>query len=148
MKHRLMYSAGIVCLIVGLSVMGVLVKAVAGSGGHLGRSVPPVTAAQGAAVTAVQINGNFSGQVSLGAVATGVYSDNLTVAGNQPNLTFNPLDQAATITAYIVQVAKGDLPHGSVGYQTIFAAGLTLFVLTLGFNLIGYWLRRRYREAY
>mgnify|MGYP000042657355 CR=1 FL=1 len=69
-------------------------------------------------------------------------------AGNQPNLTFNPMDQAATITAYIVQVAKGDLPHGSVGYQTIFAAGLTLFVLTLCFNLLGYWLRRRYREVY
>jgi len=66
----------------------------------------------------------------------------------QPNLTFNPMDQAATITAYIVQVAKGDLPHGSVGYQTIFAAGLTLFVLTLCFNLLGYWLRRRYREEY
>lgn len=69
-------------------------------------------------------------------------------AGMQPNLTFNPMDQAATITAYIVQVAKGDLPHGSVGYQTIFAAGLALFLLTLVFNLLGYWLRRRYREVY
>ena len=69
-------------------------------------------------------------------------------AGNQPNLTFNPMDQAATITAYIVQVAKGDLPHGSTGYLTIFAAGLTLFVLTLMFNLLGYWLRKRYREEY
>ena len=43
-------------------------------------------------------------------------------AGMQPNLTFNPLEPAATITAFIVQVALGDLPHGSVGYQTIFAA--------------------------
>jgi phosphate transport system permease protein len=42
----------------------------------------------------------------------------------------------------------GDLPHGSVGYQTIFAAGLTLMLLTLVFNLLGYWLRRKYREAY
>ena len=55
---------------------------------------------------------------------------------------------AATITSYIVQVALGDLPHGSVGYQTIFAAGLTLMLLTLMFNLLGYWLRRKYREAY
>ncbi|MCU0754965.1 MAG: phosphate ABC transporter permease subunit PstC [Xanthomonadales bacterium] len=69
-------------------------------------------------------------------------------AGMQPNLTFNPFDQAATITAYIVQVAKGDLPHGSIGYQTIFAAGLTLFLLTLCFNLLGYWLRKRFREVY
>jgi phosphate transport system permease protein len=69
-------------------------------------------------------------------------------AGMQPNLTFDPTEPAATITAYIVQVAKGDLPHGSVGYQTIFAAGLTLFLLTLAFNLVGFWLRKRYREAY
>ena len=69
-------------------------------------------------------------------------------AGMQPTLTFNPLEPAATVTSYIVQVALGDLPHGSIGYQTIFAAGLTLMVLTLGFNLLGYWLRRKYREAY
>ena len=69
-------------------------------------------------------------------------------AGMQPNLTFNPLEPAATITAYIVQVALGDLPHGSIGYQTIFAAGLTLFLLTLSFNVLGYFLRKRYREAY
>jgi len=69
-------------------------------------------------------------------------------AGMQPNLTLNPLEPAATVTSYIVQVALGDLPHGSVGYQTIFAAGLTLMLLTLAFNLLGYWLRRKYREAY
>ncbi len=69
-------------------------------------------------------------------------------AGMQPNLTLNPLEPAATITAYIVQVALGDLPHGSVGYQTIFAAGLMLMLLTLVFNLLGFWLRRKYREAY
>jgi len=69
-------------------------------------------------------------------------------AGMQPNLTFNPLEPAATITAYIVQVALGDLPHGSIGYQTIFAAGLTLMLLTLAFNVLGHVLRRRFREVY
>ncbi len=69
-------------------------------------------------------------------------------AGMQPNLTLNPLEPAATITSYIVQVALGDLPHGSIGYQTIFAAGLMLMLLTLAFNLFGYWMRRRFREAY
>jgi phosphate transport system permease protein len=69
-------------------------------------------------------------------------------AGMQPNLTWNPMEPAATITAFIVQVALGDLPHGSVGYQTIFAAGLTLMLMTLVFNMLGYWLRKRYREAY
>jgi phosphate transport system permease protein len=69
-------------------------------------------------------------------------------AGMQPNLTWNPTEPAATITAYIVQVALGDLPHGSVGYQTIFAAGLTLMLITLLFNILGYWLRKKYRERY
>jgi phosphate transport system permease protein len=69
-------------------------------------------------------------------------------AGMQPNLTFNPLEPAATITAFIVQVALGDLPHGSLGYQTIFAAGLTLMVLTLACNLAGHYVRKRFREAY
>ena len=69
-------------------------------------------------------------------------------AGMQPNFTFNPTEPAATITAYIVQVALGDLPHGSIGYQTIFAAGLTLMLLTLVFNILGHLLRRKFREAY
>jgi len=69
-------------------------------------------------------------------------------AGMQPNLTFNPLEPAATITAYIVQVALGDLPHGSVGYQTIFAAGLTLMLFTLACNVAGHMLRKHFREAY
>jgi len=69
-------------------------------------------------------------------------------AGMQPNLTWNPAEPAATITSFIVQVALGDLPHGSIGYQTIFAAGLTLILITLCFNILGLWLRRKFREAY
>jgi phosphate transport system permease protein len=69
-------------------------------------------------------------------------------AGQQPNLTFDPREPAATITAYIVQVALGDLPHGSIAYQTIFAAGLVLLLITLVFNVIGFWLRHKFREAY
>jgi phosphate transport system permease protein len=69
-------------------------------------------------------------------------------AGMQPNLTLDPTKPAATITAYIVQVSLGDLPHNSIGYQSIFAAGLTLMVITLVLNVIGYVLQRRYREAY
>ncbi len=69
-------------------------------------------------------------------------------AGMQPKLTWNPMEPAATITAYIVQVALGDLPHGSIGYQTIFAAGLTLALMTLFFNVLGHLLRKRFRQAY
>ena len=69
-------------------------------------------------------------------------------AGQQPNFPSDRREPAATITSYIVQVALGDLPHGSIGYQTIFAAGLSLLLITLIFNILGQWLRRRYREAY
>lgn len=69
-------------------------------------------------------------------------------AGQQPNLTLDPTEPAATITAYIVQVALGDLPHGSIGYQSIFAAGLVLLIITLLFNVLAHLLRLRFREAY
>ena len=69
-------------------------------------------------------------------------------AGMQPTLTWNPLEPAATMTAYIVQVSLGDLPHGSVGYQTIFATGLTLLLITLVFNIAGHVLKKRYRQIY
>ncbi len=69
-------------------------------------------------------------------------------AGMQPNLTWNPMEPAATITSFIVQVALGDLPHGSIGYQTIFAAGLTLMILTLLFNILGHFMTRRFRQVY
>ena len=69
-------------------------------------------------------------------------------AGLQPNLTWNPTNQAATITAYIVQVSIGDLPHGTLAYQTIFAAGLTLVIITLLLNIVGHFLAKSYREIY
>lgn len=69
-------------------------------------------------------------------------------AGQNPNLTADPREGGATITAYIVQMSLGDLPHGSLAYQTIFAAGLTLFAVTLLFNIAGFYLRRRFREVY
>ena len=69
-------------------------------------------------------------------------------AGMQPILTWNPLEPAQTMTAYIVQVSLGDLPHGSIGYQTIFATGLALLAITLVFNLMGHLMRKRFRQAY
>ena len=69
-------------------------------------------------------------------------------AGQNPNLTWDPREGAATITAYIVQMSLGDVAHGSVAYGSIFAVGLLLFVITLTFNVIGFYLRRKFREAY
>ncbi|MGY8855258.1 MAG: phosphate ABC transporter permease subunit PstC [Burkholderiales bacterium] len=69
-------------------------------------------------------------------------------AGQQPNFTFNPVESAATITSYIVSVALGDLEHGGIGFQSIFAAGLTLLIMTLMFNIIGHAVRKKYAERY
>nr|WP_318723055.1 MULTISPECIES: phosphate ABC transporter permease subunit PstC [unclassified Roseofilum] len=69
-------------------------------------------------------------------------------AGIQPTLTLNPLEEGATITAYIASVSMGDLPHGTLEYQTIFAAGLTLVLMTLTLNIIGHFLSKYYREIY
>lgn len=69
-------------------------------------------------------------------------------AGMQPNFTFDPTQPAETLTAFIVQVSLGDLPHGSIGYQSIFIVGLTLMVATFMFNIAGYYFRKKFREVY
>jgi len=68
--------------------------------------------------------------------------------GSQPQIVSSPAQQGATVTAFIAQVAQGDLPWGTLQYNSIFAAGLALLVLTLMFNFVAFWLQRRYREAY
>ncbi len=69
-------------------------------------------------------------------------------AGASPNLTLNPLESVQTMTAYIAQTSMGELPHGSIEYQTIFAVGLTLFGITLLMNIISGIVLRRFREVY
>ena len=69
-------------------------------------------------------------------------------AGMTPQLTFDPRESIQTMTAYIVQVSLGDTPFGSIEYQSIFAVGLLLFVVTLGMNIFGRWFLKRYREVY
>ena len=64
-------------------------------------------------------------------------------AGLQPKITINPFDSVQTLTAYIVQVSQGDLPHGSVGFKTIYVAGSVLLLFTLVFNLIGQRIRSK-----
>jgi phosphate transport system permease protein len=71
------------------------------------------------------------------------------VAGGQmPQMVTSPTQQGATVTAFMAQVALGDLPYGTLEYNSIFAAGLALLMLTLMFNLVAFWLQRRFREAY
>lgn len=69
-------------------------------------------------------------------------------AGQNPRLGFNPLVPIETMTAYIVQVSLGDTPAGSLAYKTIFAVGMTLFLMTLALNVLSFWVVRRFREKY
>lgn len=69
-------------------------------------------------------------------------------AGSTPKLSANPLDSIQTMTAYIVQVSLGDTPHGSLEYGTIFAVGLTLFVITFLLNIVAEYISKRFREEY
>ncbi len=69
-------------------------------------------------------------------------------AGATPNLSFNFFESIQTLTAYIVQISMGDTPHGTIEYQSIFAVGALLFVMTLGFNLLAYYLVKRFRSVY
>ena len=69
-------------------------------------------------------------------------------AGATPRLTFNPIESIQAMTAFIVQLSLGETPHGSLEYNTIFAVGLLLFAFTLGMNVLGHFLVRRFREEY
>lgn len=69
-------------------------------------------------------------------------------AGQMPNLSLNPLDSVQTITAYIVQVSSGDVPFGSLEHSTIFATGISLFVLTFILNSISFWINKKFRLQY
>lgn len=69
-------------------------------------------------------------------------------AGQQPRLTANPLVPIETITTYIVQVSMGDVERGSLEYQTIFAAGITLFVFTFLLNNISFWVKKKFQQKY
>ena len=69
-------------------------------------------------------------------------------AGSTPNLTGNPFEGIQTMTAYIVQVSLGDTPRGSIEYQTIFAVGMTLFLMTLAMSVLAQYVVRRFREVY
>lgn len=69
-------------------------------------------------------------------------------AGANPTLGFNPLVPVMTMTAFIVQVTSGDAPYGTIEYKTIFAVGMTLFLMTFALNTFSFWFVRRFREKY
>jgi phosphate transport system permease protein len=79
------------------------------------------------------------GETMIVTVAGGLQSD---------RITFNPIEGAATMTAFIANIAQGDIPLGTVRYDSVFAVGALLFVLTFALNAISIRLVRRFREVY
>ncbi len=99
-------------------------------------------------VLPASISGVFAGFVLGAARAIGETVVVAIAAGMYPNLTLDPREPVQTMTSYIVQVALGDLPHGSLEYQSVFAVGLALFLISLFFTSIATFLKLRLREAY
>lgn len=114
---------------------------------HLREASEALGATQFQTVFKIIIPAAFSGITSAYILAISrAFGETMVVsiaAGMQPNLTLNPLEPAQTITAFIVQVSLGDLPHDSIGYQSIYVAGLSLLILTMLFNVIGLFLKKR-----
>jgi len=69
-------------------------------------------------------------------------------AGQQPRLSINPFQTVETMTAYMAHISSGDSPRGSLNYNTLYAVGAVLFLLTLTLNIVSHWITNRYKEKY
>ena len=99
-------------------------------------------------VVPAAVSGIIAAFVLAFARAVGETMIVLIAAGQLAQITFDPRETIATMTAFIGATGNGDVPTGSIEYKTIFAVGLTLFVITLVMNLVSIRLVRKYREVY
>ena len=142
-------------------VMGIMIVPTIASLSEDAMSAVPVALREGAyglgsskrhVVTRVVVPAALSGIVAAVILGLGrAIGETMIVAiagGNLPNMTYNPFDQIQAMTAYIVQAVQGEAPRGSLTYQSIFAIGALLFVMTLALNLVAARFVRKYREAY
>jgi phosphate ABC transporter permease protein PstC len=72
----------------------------------------------------------------------------LIAGGQQANLSLNPTESYQSMAAFIAATSRGDIPTGSIEYETIFVVGMTLFVITLLLNIVSIRLVRKYRQVY
>lgn len=69
-------------------------------------------------------------------------------AGQMPRLSLNPFRSMETMTAFMVSVSLGDTPAGTIEYKSLYGVGFTLFLITLGMNVLAQWVMKRFREVY
>ena len=94
------------------------------------------------------ISGVVASIVLAGSRAVGETMIVLLAAGKTPNLTLDPGASVQTMTAFIGTTATGDVATGTIAYDTIFAVGTVLFVMTFILNIFAIRLVRRFREVY
>lgn len=156
LPHLQVYNALSAGIVVGIMI----IPMVASLSEDAIRSVPRSLAEGGYAlgatkievVTRILVPGALSGIVASFILALSrAIGETMIVtlaAGATPRLTGNPLESIQTMTAYIVQVSLGDTPQGTIAYQSLFAVGLVLFLITLGMNLFANAVIRRFKESY
>jgi phosphate transport system permease protein len=142
-------------------VMGIMILPLVSSMSEDAMAAVPRSLSEGAyalgatrfeVATRVVVPAAFSGIVAAFIIAISrAVGETMIVAiaaGQSPTLTLNPLVPIETMTAYIVQVSLGDTPFGTLEYKTIFAVGMSLFLITLLLNVTSQWVLARFREVY
>lgn len=150
------FSAGIAGLAIGLMIVPIIASLSDDAMRAVPRSLREGAYGLGATKMKVALRVVFPAAIS-GIVASIVLAASravgetmvvLLVAGASPNLTFDPGSSVQTMTAFIGTTATGDISPGTVKYDTIFAVGTLLFVMTLVMNMFAIRLVRKYREVY
>lgn len=151
-----LFNAANACVVVGLMILPMIVslseevlRAVPRSlreGAYaLGATKLDVTAG---VVVPAAMSGIFASFLLAIARAVGETMAVTLAAGATAQLTLNPLESIQTMTAYIVEVSSGDIVQGGIEHGTIFAVGMTLFLMTLALNTFAQWVLSRMREQY
>jgi phosphate transport system permease protein len=151
-----LFNAANACVVVGLMILPMIVSLSEEVLRSVPRSLREAAYALGATkldvtagvVVPAAMSGIFASFLLAIARAVGETMAVTLAAGATAQLTLNPLESVQTMTAYIVEVSSGDIVQGSVEHGTIFAVGMTLFLMTLALNTFAQWVLGRMREQY
>jgi phosphate transport system permease protein len=150
------FAAGIAAIAVGLMIVPIIASisddAMRSVPGGLREGAYALGATKLKVATRVVFPAAISGIVAsivlAGSRAVGETMIVLLAAGKTPNLTLDPGESVQTMTAFIGTTATGDVATGTTAYDTIFAVGTVLFVMTFILNIFAIRLVRRFREVY